>query len=753
MRPSRYGKRQAWALGVVALLVGTGVWVSCQRSADGQIHRKALRPGLVAAHQGAGPGGATVVQIEPTIALALKAGESTHPRLSAAGGRIRWDGFLNVVRAGDYRFSAVLRGKLRVAVAGKVVVDTALRADTPGAVEGPATHLEPGIHPLSAEFTRLPGAARVELSWQAAHFHREPLPHSVLGHLPDKAPPALGAHQQQERGRFLVEELSCLSCHRPDDKDRMARGLQTRPAPDLSAVGGRIHVGWIYHWLTEAPDAHPGRVMPQLFARDAGGRAEAYAVTRYLASLGGPLRSAGLPPPKPLRASVERGRRLFIVTGCIVCHNDPGTKDGPPRGYSLSGLGARTTPEKLAHYLANPLAVDPSGRMPHMLLTDQEARDLASYLGSGKDAGQPGALPEEPTLALRVAAFKRVDPRPDELTAFRKLAVEQQWLDLGKRLVIDRGCNNCHTIAPGGQPFANQFADSSFEDIKKPEKSRRGCLASEEAQRGQAPRFALAEAERAAIRAFLKEGTHGAGSLSPLHAARVALQRFNCLACHQRDGQGGLTPEVVRELRRHEKAEDAEAFTPPPLTGVGHKLLTPWFRKVLTGAGRARSWLGLRMPQFGPANIGALPEALTALDGAAVQDKPDRVAPTPARIKAGRLLVGKTALGCISCHDLAGIPSPGTRGPDLALSSERVRYRWYRRWLESAQRMQPGTKMPTVFPEGKSLQDNILNGNADAQAEAMWAYLSLGPTLPLPEGLQPKERRKSSPRPGARPSP
>ena len=51
--------------------------------------------------------------------------------------------------------------------------------------------------------------------------------------------------------------------------------------------------------------------------------------------------------------------------------------------------------------------------------------------------------------------------------------------------------------------------------------------------------------------------------------------------------------------------------------------------------------------------------------------------------------------------------------------------------------MDPGTKMPTVFPEGRSLLDKVLNGNADAQADAMWAYLSLGPKLPLPPGLRP----------------
>jgi hypothetical protein len=68
---------------------------------------------------------------------------------------------------------------------------------------------------------------------------------------------------------------------------------------------------------------------------------------------------------------------------------------------------------------------------------------------------------------------------------------------------------------------------------------------------------------------------------------------------------------------------------------------------------------------------------------------------------------------------------------------QRVRYDWYLRWLEQPQRMAPGTRMPSVFSNGKSTLENVLGGSGDAQAEAMWAYLSLGPGLPLPDGLEP----------------
>jgi hypothetical protein len=68
---------------------------------------------------------------------------------------------------------------------------------------------------------------------------------------------------------------------------------------------------------------------------------------------------------------------------------------------------------------------------------------------------------------------------------------------------------------------------------------------------------------------------------------------------------------------------------------------------------------------------------------------------------------------------------------------ERVRYGWYRRWLAQPQRMQPGTRMPTIFAEGRTLLDDVLGGKAEAQEEAMWVYLGLGMNLPLPEGLEP----------------
>ncbi|HWG42855.1 MAG TPA: hypothetical protein VN688_08730, partial [Gemmataceae bacterium] len=480
---------------------------------------------------------------------------------------------------------------------------------------------------------------------------------------------------------------------------------------------------------------------------------ERYAVSRYLVALGGPLKTKNRQPGrKELAGSLQRGERLFNRIGCAACHGSPTREKAkpkeeharsfvflsPPRVYPLNDLGSKTTPERLAEYLVNPLAIDPSGRMPNMLLQNKEAEDLARFLCQAKNENIRDDLPPAPASKEMFAAFRRVDNRDDELAAFKRLPAEKQWRDLGERLVIDKGCNNCHTIAPDGKPFASTQANASLEDLWNEDKQESGCLSG---KRGKAPHFSFSTNDRAALKAFLREGLTGAGSTAPAYAARADIERFNCLACHSRDGDGGLSAAMLERLRREENAENIEAVRPPSLTGIGHKLRTPWLRQVLLRGGRARPWMSLRMPQFGEHNIGRLPEALASLEGTEADDTIHKITRTAAKIEAGRYLVGKNAFSCISCHDLAGIANTGTRGPDLALMNQRVRYDWYRRWLEQPQRMQPGTRMPTVFAEGKSLLDKVLDGKADTQADAMWAYLSLGPSLPLPAGVKPPKKR------------
>jgi cbb3-type cytochrome oxidase cytochrome c subunit len=702
-----------------------------------------LRAGLVATFRdGATPRPTEIIRLEPTIALQLKTGESAHPRLRPDGSVV-WQGQVNVPRNGGYRFRVRLRGQFRLLVGPQEALRAEVSGAEPALKDGPEIQLKGGRLSLQAEFTRLPGLARVEVVWQGPGFREEPLPYEAVGHLPDKAPARLAADTLAERGRYLAEELNCFRCHKAEE-NKVAAGLAWRPAPDLSRVGERISPVWLDRWLLAPRELLPGAIMPEMFPRTAQGGVERYAVGRYLASLGGPFKHE---PARPRHddGGLRRGEQLFAAVGCVVCHGG-GREDEKPTlagsfygtrsSYPLRTLGTKTSADRLSAYLRNPHVIDPAGRMPNMLLTPNESADLARFLCQSRDEKLEAEAVVAPSRVQMVESFKRVENRPEELAEFEKLRANEQWQDLGKRLVIDRGCNNCHTIAPDGKPFATMQANADLDDLRKPTSQQSGCLANKAEKRGAAPLFDLKAEDRQALRAFLNEGLAGGGGPAPTHAARVTLQRYNCLTCHQRDGEGGLTKELTEQLRRFEKAETAEAVSPPPLTGVGHKLQTQWLRQVLVGAGRARPWMGLRMPQFGEIHVGQLADALAALEGTEADGVIHKVALTAGKLEAGRQLVGKNAFGCISCHDIAGIPTTGTRGPDLATTSQRVRYHWYLRWLEQPQRMQPGTRMPAVIADGKSLVGNVLNGNSEAQAEAMWGYLSQGNKLLLPVGVE-----------------
>jgi cytochrome c2 len=712
-----------------------------------------LKPGLVATYEDGGfP---EVTRLEPTVALTLGKGETPHPKLGRLASA-KWVGYVNITRPGKYTFSAnVQNGTLRVSVGGKLVLTG---TGIPNEVQ-----LDGGVQAFEAVFTANGTPARVELFWRGPGFIREPLPHQFLGHLPAERPKTYLTDLQQEHGRFLFEELACAKCHKPTG-DRMGRTLADRTGPNLSEVAKRAYPGWIDAWLADPAKLRPHTTMPKMFADDERGRAERYAVTKYLVSLSGTTLDPYRPPvvvPDNVKQSIERGRVLYSTTGCATCHQEakPRPKNeedereplkpedyihglgtaGPTSKYLLGALGSKTRVEALAAYLQNPHKTNPGGRMPQMNLTQQEATDIARYLCRTTDENLSTAPPAAPKtkpaeLGREVyRSFFGIKAR-DELPAFQQLTAEKQWADLGEKLVVIKGCVDCHSVERNGKPLTPGEHFPTLGEVKTA--GATGCIG-EKPDAAKVPVYKLDAKESAALATFLKTGLGGAGSPAPTYHARVALRRFNCLNCHSRDGEGGIPFELAEQMRVLEKVENVDDVRPPLLTGVGHKARTTWLKSVLTDRGRARPWMQLRMPQYGESNVGFLPEALACLEGTTADDTIHKLPLEPQKIALGKQIIGKSGLGCISCHDIGGVPNTGTRGPDLATINQRVRYEWYDRWMHQPLRMAPGTRMPQAFVDGKSTLSTVLNGDPKGQAEAMWSYLSLGPGLPLPEGLEP----------------
>src|SRR2546427_201437 len=173
-------------------------------------------------------------------------------------------------------------------------------------------------------------------------------------------------------------------------------------APHLTGIGSRARESWLLQWLSDPRAFRPNATMPAML--DETGRRD---VARYLASLVGSEKFEGRPPSA---ADVERGKQLFGAIGCAGCHRDRA---------GLEGLGSKSGVGALAAYLKDPLRFDPGSRMPSMLLTDEEAVQLAAFLARSRNP-----------------VFEKPSQGGDA--------------SRGKALVRSSGCLACHALEDGG---------------------------------------------------------------------------------------------------------------------------------------------------------------------------------------------------------------------------------------------------------------------------------------------------------------
>ncbi len=602
--------------------------------------QQTLQPGLLAK---ATDGERTVVFVTPTPNFTLTPYQSIHPQLRAQF-RAEWTGFLNVVRAGKYTIS----GEGQVWVNAQEVANKEVQLDA-------------GQLPLRIAFERKDGGlARLQLRWESEFFKPEPVPASAFGHRDE--PAARARAEELARGRELAEELNCQACHAVEGAGAAAALVRdSRRGPDLTGFGARTTASWVFKWLENPRAFQPAAVEPVLL-NNAQERAD---VAAYLAGLKDADKKIEETPTSEERQ--KRGKELFETIGCTACHSDANTP--------LKGLGAKWTAGGLHEYLRNPLAHDPSGRMPGMALTKDEASCIAEHLVQSK-------APE----------FAAAVPAGDAAR--------------GRQLVQGRGCLNCHALKDGAAALESTLAGAPFHKLA----ARKGCLA--EKPSSKAARYGLSAEDRAALAAFVQSPDV---SEAPVQDFARLIKTFQCVTCHEYNGPAKVAFEKL----------------PPPLTEAGHKLRASWLEQVLCGAKRVRPWMALRMPNFGPDALRPLVHAFAAQAGAELgEGESIATAPDP-QVQAGIKLIGRGegGLSCISCHDYRGEKSSGDlRGPDMTEMYARVRADWFRRWLREPGRVISGTAMPAFFLD-------LGEAEANQKIEALLAAVSKGKDMPIPEGL------------------
>ncbi|MBM3845042.1 MAG: cytochrome c [Verrucomicrobia bacterium] len=614
------------------------------------------------------------------VALAASNASAAHPFLTARPYTATWSGRVNMELRSDVLFQATLNGTLELEINGTNVL-SASNSGGPSQITKPV-RLRKGPNDLRAIFrSSSNGLSHVSLNWGEKAFLMAPIPAEKFDHLPNTA---LDQGILELNGRNLFLELKCLSCH--SVKGNPPRSPELAPdAPSLEGIGSRRNRDWLRRWVLNPREYRSQARMPQMF-RGPQAAHHAEATAAYLASLKAASQQKHEDPPpwKRLTPEPEPGNRvarpLLEKLKCAACHTWPGSEGPDATKIALDAVREKFPEDGLVEFLQKPEAHYRWIRMPNFRLTRGEAVQLAREL-TGK---------------LRHAA-------PDSQLA----GAAEPLISEGRVLVENSGCLNCH----GGATTQSKLKMISLDGIGSTGWGR-GCMGTEPGQRGLAPDFGLTAREREELRAFAKADTEALWRHAPWEFAARHSKLLRCTSCH---GQ----------------IESVPAFDV-----LGGKLQTDWSAQFMAGSipykprderhPNGEPWVEARMPAF-PAYATALAHGLAAGSGHG-PDRSDAEHSDPALAEIGRRLIGKEGgFSCVSCHGLgssAALEVFDSQGVHLSWSASRLRKDYFVRWMKQPLAIDPSTKMPAYFDEeGNSPLQEVLDGNASRQIDALWEFL------------------------------
>ena len=627
-------------------------------------------------------------------ALHVPEGAPPTPLLSPGPFKAVFEGFLSVDLGTDCVFSASGAGSLSVSVNGKPALEA--KGDELSKFEGKTVLLKKGKNKLVVNYASpAAGDSALRLSWVSSDWPLEPVGPQAASH--NVSGRDLRLARRVREGRELFALRRCAKCHATVLKGMPELEMD---APSLAEAGTRLNAPWVERWIQAPRSIRPEATMPRL---PGVAPQDAADLAAYLATLGKPSEA------KPADAETAKaGGHLFAEMRCIGCHTLPGNPPAPDR-IPYTFLKAKWAPAALRAFLLGPEKHYAWIEMPNFRMTEDEATKLAAFLLSRK--GQ------------------EVAPSGTAGDAAR-----------GRLKFESAGCLSCHA-----GPGTNAFKAAALAEIPAAGWSR-GCMSPGE--KGKAPDFGFTDAQRAALLAFAATDLSSLSREAPVEFAERQVRWLRCQACHKRDAEydywtnlAGETKDLLppKKENNSEFAEVAPAEPViPSLSWTGEKLKPRWATAFLKGEikERMRPYLGLlRMPSFASRAEGII-RGFASGHGYPPTD-PAEPAPDADLAPIGKKLGGPNGgLDCLSCHGIG--PKAATKvfeapAPNFKYARDRIRRDYFERWVRSPLRVEPGTKMPQFFQDGRTQLTEILDGDAGKQIDALWQYLLEGEKIRPPD--------------------
>jgi cytochrome c2 len=272
-----------------------------------------------------------------------------------------------------------------------------------------------------------------------------------------------------ERGKELIKEVGCMSCHGVEGYEQESRAIGANAAPYLSGTGSKVNKDWLVSWLLKPSHYNPKTIMPSFRLT----KSEADDIATYLLSLKNKKfeklkfeeldkktrdeilltylsafdtmskAKEKLMAMSDHERTMDLGKRSIGKYGCYSCHNIDGFEGRAPIGPELTKIGSKPLTqfgfghEDVEHsrdswieaHLINPRRWDNGvdkafadlTRMPNFYMTEKEAKEIT------------------------VALLGRVsDYIPSK--GVRQLSAEEKIANDGMKMVNYYNCQGCHKI-------------------------------------------------------------------------------------------------------------------------------------------------------------------------------------------------------------------------------------------------------------------------------------------------------------------
>lgn len=551
------------------------------------------------------------------------------------------------------------------------------------------------------------------------------------------------------RGKLLFNSIGCTACHQPSDLDReLATSV---PFGDVSAKYRR---GGLIGFLKNTHAVRSSGRMPSLGLKDD----EASAIASYLLLPPG----AEMPADGLTATFVPANVSRFSDFDKKFANQQDKASSGPVLDFAINTFprqenfllrfeGVFTVKEagryrfRIGSDDGSRIQIDGAGVAivdgTHPYVTSTGELDLTPgehlaridffQAGGGMELTVDWAGPDVGDDWTPMAgAFLKAEAPAETVSPQETRSAYAYSPDLakrGKERFASLGCANCHSAAEDVKPIVSGPSLATLASIG-------GCLS--ESPKPGLPNYDLSSIQRTALTRALSEKQ----TVDPV---QHVLASHNCVACHVRDGIGGPEPSRDAYFLTTIQEMGEEGRVPPMLDRVGDKLKAAWLRTVLQDGQNVRPYMTTRMPAFkmnhpGRNNIGTvLADAFIASDRKVESPLPKLTEGMHRTRTAGRLLVDNGGLACVKCHSFGNYRGLGIQAVNLLDMTPRLREDWVHRYIMNPASLRPGTRMPSGFPNGKSVVEDLYAGDPSSQIAAIWGYLKEGKQAAVPKGLLP----------------